>query len=260
MTESSDYESLLAQVRDIGARMTVAKAMHQVDAEHVIQLAAECVPHAQACALTVIDKRQRPRTVAASSELPIRVDELQYRTGQGPCLEAIVEDDLTRADDLATDRQWPEFAKQAVEETPVRSMFSVRMFLDADNRAALNFYATTPHAFDVTDIAIGALFSSFAALAIQAERDQERADHLTQALDSNRHVGTAMGILMARQLCTSEEAFALLRNASQSLHLKLVAIAEDVIRTGALPELPPARTREERQAAEDRRRRNRQSP
>jgi len=64
----------------------------------------------------------------------------------------------------------------------------------------------------------------------------DRVKHLERALDSNRIIGTALGILMATQKITSEEAFICLKQASQRTNRKLREIAEDVIYTGALTE------------------------
>lgn len=51
----------------------------------------------------------------------------------------------------------------------------------------------------------------------------------------------AIGILLAYHPVTQDEAFTLLRTASQHLHVKLKDIARDVVDTGALPDLPPTR-------------------
>jgi len=59
--------------------------------------------------------------------------------------------------------------------------------------------------------------------------------HLERALQSNREIGVAMGILMAQQRCTREEAFEQLSTASQKLNRRLRDIAEEVGHTGALP-------------------------
>ena len=62
----------------------------------------------------------------------------------------------------------------------------------------------------------------------------DRVKHLERALDSNRIIGTALGILMATQKISSEDAFICLKQASQRTNRKLREIAEDVIYTGAL--------------------------
>jgi AmiR/NasT family two-component response regulator len=56
--------------------------------------------------------------------------------------------------------------------------------------------------------------------------------NLERAVDSSREIGAAIGILMSRQLVTREQAFALLRAASQRSHRKLRDLADDIIRIG----------------------------
>jgi len=41
------------------------------------------------CGLSIVYRHGRIETPAASDQLPVRVDAIQYDTGQGPCLEAI---------------------------------------------------------------------------------------------------------------------------------------------------------------------------
>lgn len=61
-----------------------------------------------------------------------------------------------------------------------------------------------------------------------------QAANLEIALSSNRDIGTAIGILMSTRLVTQQEAFTMLRTASQHGHRKLRDIANDVIFTGSL--------------------------
>ena len=55
---------------------------------------------------------------------------------------------------------------------------------------------------------------------------------------SARGIGAAMGILMERNKITDEQAFELLRLASQHTHRKLRDVADELILTGALDVLP----------------------
>jgi AmiR/NasT family two-component response regulator len=59
--------------------------------------------------------------------------------------------------------------------------------------------------------------------------------NLEIALQTSRHIGVAIGILMARRAVTEEEAFGLLVSVSQRSHRKLRDIAEQVVYTGELP-------------------------
>ena len=51
-------------------------------------------------------------------------------------------------------------------------------------------------------------------MALLAAARHDTANHLTRALETNREIGVAMGILMANGKLTSQQAFDPLRTAS----------------------------------------------
>lgn len=63
---------------------------------------------------------------------------------------------------------------------------------------------------------------------------QQRIAHLEHALRSNRRIGMALGVLMARHQMTEEQAFDVLRLQSSRRNVKLAALAEEVVYTGGL--------------------------
>jgi CheY-like chemotaxis protein len=58
--------------------------------------------------------------------------------------------------------------------------------------------------------------------------------HLRIALAARERVGTAVGLVMAQRRCTAEEAFTLLREASQRGNVKLAEVARRVVETAEL--------------------------
>ena len=70
----------------------------------------------------------------------------------------------------------------------------------------------------------------------QLTQAEERASQLQTALTTNRQIGMAVGVLMARHQLTSEAAFELLRRQSTQTNRKLRDIAERVVLTGQLPQ------------------------
>ena len=208
---------------------------------HLVGVAAKVVPHARGCALTFARRGHHPRTLAATGELPRLVDAIQFETREGPCLDALLSDEITVVDDLTHETRWPDFVRRSLLETPVRSMLSMRLRLSDDENAAMNFYAVEPEGFADIDVGVASMFAPFVAMSVQSELDHVRAENLEIALESSRQIGTAMGILMARRLITSEQAFELLRRASQHLNIKLRDVAAEVEMTGILPELPEPR-------------------
>jgi hypothetical protein len=62
--------------------------------------------------------------------------------------------------------------------------------------------------------------------------DRDKIANLEVALITCRRIGSAIGILMARNQWTEEAAFAALRTLSQRTHRKIRDIADDVLFTG----------------------------
>ena len=93
------------------------------------------------------------------------------------------------------------------------------------------------------------LVATHGALAVSAAQQRRRAEGVTAALQSNRDIGAALGVLMARMLVTREQAFDLMRIASQRTNRKLRDIAADVLDTGTLAPRRSAAARRPAEAA-----------
>jgi ANTAR domain-containing protein/GAF domain-containing protein len=219
----------------------------------IVAVASRAVPGSEHAAISLMTGERPPRTGPSSDELPPQIDRIQYETAEGPCVQALTRSDLVLTNDLAVASEWPTFARRAVAETGVRSMLSFRLFLNDGNRGALNFYAMKPDAFDMSAVATGSIFAAYASMAQLAALHQDQAIHLSRAVESNREIGVAMGILMANKRQTQEQAFTDLRIASQHLHRKLRDIAAEVIYTGTLPDQPVLRSRKAAQPDQHRR-------
>jgi GAF domain-containing protein len=158
-------------------------------------------------------------------------------------LTGIFEQEICKIDDLAGEQRWAAFCRRAVEEIGVRSMLSFRLCMHGGTAGVLNLYGRHPAVFDEYSQAVGGLLAAHAAIALSAVREQERADHLEDALRSSREIGMAIGVLMGRDTMTRETAFGLLRQTSQHLNRKLREIAAEVVDTGQLPGRPLPRQR-----------------
>ncbi len=222
---------------DIARQLQTEDSPEKVQ-QQITRAAVDTVQGCDHAAISLVRRHGGIETVAATDDVPPRVDAIQYEVGQGPCVDAIDEQDTYLIDDLAADQRWPSFSHRAAEETGVRSMLSLRLFVDTDTIGALNLYSRKADAFDEHACAVGAVLAAHAAIAVQAARDRARAEQLEQAVQSNREIGMALGVIMARGRLTREEAFAVLRRASQHLNRKLRDVATEVVDTGQLPEPP----------------------
>jgi GAF domain-containing protein len=212
--------------------------------DRITRAAVDTVKGCDHVGISVVSRYGGISTTAATDDVPNAVDAIQYETGQGPCLDAISEHEIFWIDDLAVDERWPSFSRRAAEGTGVRSMLSFRLFVEDDTIGALNLYSRRVRAFDEPACAVGTILATHAALGIRAAQDKERAEQLDLALQSNRQIGIAIGVLMAGGSMTQEEAFSVLRRASQHLNRKLRDVAAEVIDTGLVPERPPPFTPE----------------
>ena len=75
----------------------------------------------------------------------------------------------------------------------------------------------------------------------ELQQAQAQIQNLTIALTTSRRIGIAIGIVMANDKLTEDQAFEYLVSASQSSHEKLRVIAERVVLTGSIAALPPGR-------------------
>jgi hypothetical protein len=84
-------------------------------------------------------------------------------------------------------------------------------------------------------------------LELQAEGlvNAELADHLLLALRSSRLIGAAIGIVMASWKVSETAAFEMLRLASQQANRKLRILADEVVQTGDVADLPGITSRED---------------
>lgn len=174
-------------------------------------------------------------TVLASSPVAEALDRLQAGFASGPGVDAASTGDAQLSTDLSIDERWPEFGPTAVANHGTRSVLSVQLAAGGQHRAGavLNLYAGPPDAFDETSRAMAEMLAAAAAVALGATRISERNANLELALQSNRDIGTAIGILMGLHRVTRPAAFTLLREASQRSRRKLRDIALAVIETGS---------------------------
>jgi GAF domain-containing protein len=177
------------------------------------------------CGITVLEGG-RPRTLAATDPLALHVERLQFETGEGPCLESLAGYRIHEVVDLRAEARWPTFAARALQETPVRSALSVRLDAGAGPMGSLNLYAQQPAAFDADDRHVASLLAAHAAVALAASSE---AHQLQEALETRTVIATAKGILMAREGIGEDEAFDVLRRASQRLNVKLRVVAADIV-------------------------------
>ncbi|MDQ7808573.1 ANTAR domain-containing protein [Amycolatopsis sp. A133] len=229
-TERRLGEQLSALTRVLLDATTVSQVLRQVVAATTV-----AVPHARLVSITLRDPGGRFFTPIEVPDIAADLDDVQYRTGSGPCLDAADPDGPAYAldQDLARASAWPQFAAVATAHG-LGAVLSTALLpaRRAGLSGALNIYAHR-HGITETDRHRALLLATHASLALQHLRTGEIAEleraHLRRAIASRDVIGQAKGILMARQGIDADAAFDLLRRTSQDLNVKLADIAATLV-------------------------------
>ena len=168
-------------------------------------------------------------TVGASDDVARHVDDLERATGEGPCLDAIEEDAAQIEPDLNVSEQWPHLAPGIVTQTPVRGAMGFRLRVDDRKVGSLNLFSDTAGAFALAAATHASVLAAFAAVAVAATSRGEDIASLRNGIESNREIGKAVGLLMALNKISDDQAFELLRRTSQQVNVKVAELARTVV-------------------------------
>jgi len=204
--------------------------------QRIVDLAVVAIEGCDAAGVLLMDAGQVV-TTAASASVVVELDRLQFETREGPGLDAVSSGGSFYAVDLADDERWRRFGPAATA-AGIRSILAFR--LSDRHLSAINLYAQLPAAFGAYDRAKGSIFATLAGLALDSAEqrgEQERvATNLQVALQTRELIGQAQGILMERERITADQAFDVLRRASQHLNTKLREVAQTLVETGQTPD------------------------
>ena len=204
-------------------------------------IARRAMPGSEASSITLI-RGEKPFTAAFDGQLAMDADELQYQRGYGPCVDAGRAGQVFLVEDMLAEQRWPDYARH-VAALGVRSSLSVPLPFQGVTIGALNNYAATPGAFGQTDVAVGQEVAAWVALAVgkadMIARTVNELAGMRAAMVSRAVIEQAKGILMERHQLTEDQAFTELTRASQNTNIKLRDVADELVRTGALPHQPP---------------------
>jgi transcriptional regulator with GAF, ATPase, and Fis domain len=207
------------------ARALLAEGDVQHTLQKICDLAVETIDGCDHAGISFL-KGRKVDTPAASDDVPRKVDAIQYEVAEGPCLDAIRDNHVFETGDLGHERRWPHFATRAQEETGITSMLCFRLFVAGDTLGALNLYSKANDAFGEESRTVGLVFASHAAVALS---NAMHGEQMEEALQSRDLIGQAKGMLMAREGVSAEQAFDMLRRASQRLNVKLRDVAQSMV-------------------------------
>jgi GAF domain-containing protein len=199
----------------------------------VLKVVTDAVPAASHGGLTTGDAHGRSATpVFTDPEVP-EMDQAQFDSGRGPCLDAWHRATVIRLDDLTqSSARYPEFVA-AAHAHGVHSTISVPMMIDGDSVGAINLYSAATGGFSTDDeeliIDMAAPAAAFLANAKAYWHAFDLTEQLNEALVSRSVIDQAKGMLMASDpALDADGAFEILRSASRRENVKLREIAQRI--------------------------------
>ncbi|MCD9199660.1 GAF and ANTAR domain-containing protein [Aeromicrobium wangtongii] len=184
--------------------------------------------------ISLVSKRGKITTVGPTDDIAVRADQLQYETGEGPCLQSIREQDTVYSPDLSSEERWPRWAPEVASSLGIRSALSLQLFVGPDAMGCLNLYADEPQAFGLDDRVSAHALAAHIAVAMTAAADQANMD---SALVNRTMIGQAEGMLMQALQISGDQAFAAMVRISQHRNVKVSRVAEEIVKKGIHPDL-----------------------
>jgi GAF domain-containing protein len=186
----------------------------------------------------LLDDLQQLRHAASSDRGAEILEAVQETTGRGPCVSALVDDELVSVRDIVSDDRWPELA-HVLEHNGIRGVLGVPMHLASTPVGSLNVYHREPRRWDKSDQAALLAFNRVAerllANAVLAARNEALVDQLNRALEARINIDRAVGMLMATEDLDAAGAFERVRRAARSARRPVREVAAEILLSRKLP-------------------------
>jgi GAF domain-containing protein len=205
---------------------TLSESLHQV-----AELMTVALPQTDHVGITMMVDGKLTTSIFTHPEVP-DIDQAQYRTGEGPCIDAYREGIPHIIESTRQPGPWQAF-RDSAERHGVLSTLSLPLITHDGTMGAMNLYAETEQAYGRDDQETGQLFASQAAFLLanaQAYWDARTlSENLEQAMQSRASIEQAKGIIMSTMRRTADEAMQVLIRQSQDQNIKLRDLAAEIV-------------------------------
>jgi GAF domain-containing protein len=202
--------------------------------EAVSALALSLLPSCVGVSLTVLVDGD-PFTVTATPADVAVLDAVQYLAG-GPCVQAAATAEPLVLDDVLDEPRWQLYS-QAAAADGVRSSMSLPIHRAGDTpAAALNLYASDPHAFRGVRAQVAELFGAHVGELVEnadlSFMTRDFARELPQRLDEHEQLDQAVRVLMALRDDDAAGARERIRFAAARAGISPVEVAKIIMVVG----------------------------
>ncbi|WP_328351238.1 GAF and ANTAR domain-containing protein [Mycobacterium sp. NBC_00419] len=207
----------------------------------VAQFAVRAIPGVDGAGVTLVGSDDvsgngaQPHVQAwsATADFVRLIDTVQYEElGEGPCITCVRTRRPAVSGSLGSDRRWPHFGGR-VARMGVHSVLALPLTIGQQVIGSINSYAHGRDAFAEHAVQLGIQFSGPAAVSVYNAQllasTRHRTAQLQSALGSRAVIDQAIGIIRSRSGATAQEAFERLTRISQTEHIKLAEVAEQIV-------------------------------
>jgi hypothetical protein len=199
--------------------------------EGVAQAAARHVGPATSATIT-LRRDGRPTLVAASDPRAAECDETEYAVDDGPCLSSIDLGQIVHVPDLDLETRWPAW-RAVTRRNGYASAAALPRSVRSGAHIALNLYSDEANSWDEAAIRVADMYADEIAravtLSLRAADQAELNADLRAAMVSRTVIDQAIGVVMAENRCTAEQAMTILRSASLHRKTKLREVAAAIV-------------------------------
>jgi GAF domain-containing protein len=227
---ASDPEEIAETLREL-ARLDLVELGQQAVLERIVQAAATCCGSTGGVGLLLLNRDQQLGYVAAAGRPRRSLAGSQVRLGEGPSVDAFLQDAQVASSDLACEPRWPDFR-------PLALAAGIRAWLSAPVRqrhgpiGALDFARTDPQPWQPQDLAAAKAFARLIAATLQpatASQQGALSPALRFAVQHDARIEQACGAIMERERLDEVAAVELLRLQAQIEGQPIRAVAERLL-------------------------------
>lgn len=231
----SDPEEIAETLREL-ARLDPVEVGKEAVLERIVQAAATCCGSTGGVGLLLLNRDEQLCYVAAAGRPRRSLAGSQVRLGEGPSVDAFLQDAPVSSSDLAGEPRWPDF-RPLVLAAGIRAWLSVPVRQRHGPIGALDFACTDPQPWQLQDLAAANAFARLivATLQLATARQQEALPPallppaLRFAVEHDARIEQARGVIMERERLDEVAAVELLRLQAQIEGQPVRAVAERLL-------------------------------
>lgn len=187
---------------------------------------------ADGAGVMLVDGDEALHYLGTTDERSNRFEAAQEQTGEGPCIDALLQDTIVSSTDIGADDRWPRLTEE-LEGTGIAGMLGVPIRLGGAPVGSLNVIRTRPWEWSEADItaveAHARVIEELIGAAMLARDRSGVVEQLQHALDNRVFIERAIGVIMARRNIGATRAFHHLRLRARNERRPVRKVAEEIL-------------------------------